>query len=115
MLPPSFENKSSHQYGTFTLLVHKINTEGIQMETVDPHFFGNVKYQHQMPILLPVKVQYQIATNLWHFYAYLTDCKIIPLILTDQQGQTYTADIQLQLMPSSQVLNKFNASIDYLF
>ena len=60
-------------------------------------------------------MQYTIATNLWHFYAYLTDCRTIPLILTDIHGKTYTADIQLQLLPSSQVLNKFNASIDYLF
>jgi hypothetical protein len=58
--------------------------------------------------------EYQIATNLWYFYSYLTDCRSITLILTSQTGQVYTAELILQLLPSGQVLNRFNNSLDHL-
>ena len=87
-----------------------------EVVTIEPHFFGNAKYQHQNHISnLPLTLEYSIATNLWLFYAYLTDCKVIPLIFTDSNYAVYSCEVALNLLPSSQVMNKYNASIDYLF
>lgn len=50
MLPPAFEHKNTHRYGTFSLTIHSINTPRLTLNSIEPHFFGNAKYQHQTNI-----------------------------------------------------------------
>lgn len=116
MLPPGFERKQTHSYGTFTLDLLELSLPHIAIQSVEPHFFGTTKQSSSIAQpKLPISFEYQIATNLWHFYSYLTDCRSITLILTSQSGQVYTAELILQLLPSGQVLNRFNNTLDYLF
>jgi hypothetical protein len=116
MLPPAFEDKQPHTYGSLTLTLKRVDSHATEFVTVEPHFFGNAKYHHQITMgTMPVELEYTVATNLWHFYAYLSDCRTIPLIFTDKRGTVYSCDLSLQLLPSSQVLNRYNASLDYLF
>ena len=84
MLPPKFPHKDAHHYGTFRLTFTPALTTRNNIIKVETFFFGSHKKivqpcdSHHTAIF-----NFNIATNLWHFYAYLSDCRHIPLFLTD--------------------------------
>lgn len=116
MLPPSFEHKHTHSYGTLSLTLNNLKLPNLPLRSLEPHFFGKAN-QHcsSSPLAPPFAFHYQIATNLWHFYSYLSDCRSITLLFTSSSGQVYTAELVLEMLPSGQVLNRFNTCLDYLF
>ena len=116
MLPPAFCHKNTFTYGKLTLVIQSVKTTVTNILTVEPHFFGSAKELEQHTIsTVPLCLEYTVATNLWHFFSYLTDCRTIPLIFTDSRRLIYSTEVDLELLPSSQVLNRHSASIDYLF
>lgn len=58
---------------------------------------------------------FDIGTNLWHFYAYLHDARTLNISFLDCNGKVYNCSVHLNLMPSKQVLSGNPNNIGMLF
>ena len=96
MLPPGLDRlQNPHTYGALSIaLLPKLDIR--QPLTLSPHFFGSnralaqtIRNGSEL-----VEFNYEIVTNLWHFYAYLTDCSNIPIYMNDSQGNRFVGNVK---------------------
>lgn len=110
MLPPRLPHRSPHRYGTLALSLRP-HTEHPPHALI-PLFLGAPEKPY--PVTGPVTfMEFPIVTNLWHFYAYLADCRTLPIHIYTQHG-TFTANYPISLLPSRQVLTPAVRDVGFL-
>jgi hypothetical protein len=92
MLPPGLENRPTHKYGELNITITAINIRNGDAMYAEVSLLGMRKgVKRQVSMARQSSFDFSIASNLWHFYAYLNDARALSIHFSDEEDKHYSS------------------------